>query len=90
MIKESQVFVPAPKDDKLTIIGWLRKIFLYKNQDYLDDPEDDESRKKYEEAIDLLRKYGKIKGSEIYEWEEKTPLRKTARILNKVIEEMYE
>lgn len=92
MIKDSQVFVPESddsweKDDKLTVVGWLRKLYLFvEDGEYLDIPE--KSRTKYDKCVDLLTKYAKTKAVDIYTWEEKTKLKIQVRILNKIIAEI--
>ena len=92
MIKESQVFVPESddgfeKDDKLTVIGWLRKLYLFAEDDeYLKIT--DKSRKIYDKAVALLLKYGKTNMNDMYSWEEKTKLRQQTKLLNKVIGEI--
>ncbi len=92
MIKESKVFVPESddgfeKDDKLTVIGWLRKLYLFAEDDeYLEITE--KSRKTYDKAVALLLKYGKTNALDMYSWEEKTKLRQQTKLLNKVIVEI--
>ena len=89
MIKESQVFVPDSddgfeKDDKLTVIGWLRKLYLFaEDGEHLEITT--KSRKIYDKAVALLLKYGKIKEVDVYTCEEKTKVRQQTKLLKKVI-----
>ena len=74
--------------DKATILGHLKEMFLFG-----DDPEyieiTAERRKKYNKAIDILRRIAKISGKvDLETWETTLKPGQAAKLLNQIIKEM--
>lgn len=88
VIKASDIIEPPATEyeqgDKRTFVGWLKEVFLYVKCD--DNPNciqiTTESRKNYEQALDIARRECKIKEPD--EWEETATRTKQAQAYNTI------
>ena len=88
-VKEDILIDPNNYEDgnKRTAVGWLKELFLY---EYINKDEfviSADSRKNYQEALDIFRKESKIVGSP-NDWEDKQTPSKLAKALNKTMRKL--